>query len=204
MATELSQKFTATLSNNYNSSAYTYQGGYSSTTSTGATCTSRKGYFAFSGLSSLADCQITKIEWYISYASAGKDDLKTLTFTTPSTSFRSTVAAYGNSETKTLTSGNAFFDSIYDAINGSGSVTWTMYNGETTTTHTASSGSYTENYLYVNSSYIVVYYKVLDGTIKYATGGSYVDCEVYYATGGSFVKVQPYYGTGGSFVQLGN
>lgn len=41
------------------------------------------------------------------------------------------------------------------------------------------------------------------GTIRYGTGGSFVNCEVYYATGGSFVKVAPYYGTGGSFVPLG-
>ena len=40
------------------------------------------------------------------------------------------------------------------------------------------------------------------GTIKYATGGSFVDCEVYYATGNGWVRVRPYYGTSGSFVEI--
>ena len=157
----VTQKFTATLSNSWNSDAKASQGGYKSSSSTGATATTRTGTFKFTGLGALKGKAITGISWYLKYAEAGKDAKKVVTFTSPSFNFTSGVYAYGESETRTVSSSShsALYTAIINAINGSGSLTLTMKNGETKTTRTDSAGgSYTENYLHVTSSYFNITY----------------------------------------------
>lgn len=192
MATELTKKITATLSNSYNSSAVAYQGCYSSTSSKGATATNRIGYFQWSGLSELKGKKINQIIWSITYASTGNDAKKTLNFTTPSASFTSGVSAYGNSETRTLdaSTNSAFYESLISAINGTGSVKWTLNNSETTTTiNASSSGSYSKGYLQISSSYITVYYEEKN-LPKYYNGSTWVEPKnAYYYNGSSWQEI---------------
>lgn len=158
MAT-LSKKFNATLSNSYNSNAVAYQGCYSSS-SKGATATNRKGYLKFSGLGALHGYKITKITLYLNYASAGNSAKKKLTFTTPPFSFTSGVVAYNKNETRTLAEGEVPYSAIMAAINGSGALSWTLDANETKTTiNASSSGSYSDNYLSIDSANITVYYE---------------------------------------------
>ena len=155
------KKFTAALSNSWNSDKKASQGGYKSNSGTGATATSRSGTFKFSGLSALKGTVITQITWYLQYASAGKSAKKKLTFTSPSFDFTSGVTAYNNNETRTLSTTGTLFKTIVNTINsGADELKLTMYNGETKTTHTDSAGgSYTENYLHVTSSYFNITYE---------------------------------------------
>lgn len=60
-----------------------------------------------------------------------------------------------------------------------------------------------QNSLWENYSSAFIDATTNNGIIKYAIGGTFVDCEVYYATGGKYVQVIPYYGTDGKFVEIG-
>lgn len=156
------KRFTATLSNSSNGDAKASQGGYKANSKKGATCTSRTGYFKFSGLNALKGKAITSIKWYLHYASAGADKQKIVTFSSPSFDWTSSVYAYGKAETKTVASTGTFaplYTAIMNAINGNGALTLKMYNGETTTYFEDSQGgSYTNQYLHVDSSYFDITY----------------------------------------------
>lgn len=155
----LSKKFTATLSNSYDSDARAYQGCYSSSEK-GATATNRKGYLKFRDLSALHGYKITKITLYLKYASVGNSAKKKLTFTSPPFSFTSGVVAYNETETRTLAEGGVPYSAIMGAINGSGTSSWTLNANETKTTiNASSSGSYSDNYLRIDSANITVYYE---------------------------------------------
>lgn len=52
-------KFTITLKNNYNSKAYSYQGGYGTGVKKGGTVKSRTGTIKVSGISALAGKHLT-------------------------------------------------------------------------------------------------------------------------------------------------
>ena len=156
------RRFTATLTNSSNSDAKASQGGYRANSNPGATTTSRTGYFKFTSLGALKGKVITSIKWYVRYANAGKADYKIVTFTSPSFRWTSSVPGFNNNETLTVTASNTFsplYNAILSAINGSGTLNLTMYNGETTTKFSSDDGgSYTSNYLHINSSYLDITY----------------------------------------------
>ena len=155
-------KFTATLSNDSNKDPKASQGGYKSNSKKGATCTSRTGYFDFTGLNGLKGKAITGITWYLHYASSGADKMKIVTFTSPVITWTTSVYAYGKAETKTISSTGTFanlYSAIINAINGDGKLKLTMYNGENTTYfEDDEGGSYTQEYQHVDSSYFNITY----------------------------------------------
>lgn len=186
MSTELNQNFSANLSNTYNSSKVAYQGG-TSTSSEGATANSRTGYIDFSGLNILAGKKITKVEWSLSYGNIGKQSKKVIIFSSPAFSFTSGVVAYGNSETRTLTSGTPY-NEIINAINSNGSLRLTMYNGENKTAHNFNdtSGSYTENYASVEVSSLKIYYE--EPSVFIYTNGDWKTATPYVYSNGAWVN----------------
>lgn len=189
MSTELNQEFRAELSNTYNSIKVAYQGG-TSTSPEGASAQSRTGYIDFSGLNTLAGKKITKIEWNLSYDNIGKQGKKVITFSSPAFSFTSGVVAYGNSETRTLTSGTPY-NEIISAIKGSGFLRLTMYNGENKTTHNFNSttGSYTENFASVEASSLKIYYE--ESSVFIYTNGEWKTAIPYVYSNGVWINTTP-------------
>ena len=164
--------FSVTLSNDYNSFSYAYQGGFGEV-SVGSRVTTREGYLSISGLNVLAGKTITEITLTNCYE-GGKNRVKTIEFTEPYYSFTTSTYAYGgNVGVENFTSG-ALFEDVVAAANGSGYINWTINNGETTTTTVDNdgTGSYTDNYVYISSCVLTVTY-VDSYTISYnANGGT--------------------------------
>lgn len=198
---------TTAAQSNWSSWSVCQQGAYNGNT--------RVGALLFSSLrsSSWSSKSISQITLTLTFTGAGSNSTKTLgMYQGTKTSFTGTgTAMLGTSIGSVSTGGTAYnstrtitFNSSTNATAFANLVSWLKNTSSLTlafyVNESASSG-YSTNYLQINSATLAVTYT--SGTIKYATGGSFVDCEVYYATGGSFVKVVPYYGSGGSFIEIG-
>lgn len=167
--------FTIKLSNNYNSQARAYQGGYGTGVKKGGTVKSRTGTIKVSGISALAGKHLTSLKFAARY-NGGLGAEKVIKFTSPSAyNFTTNGNAYNAAtRTNTFTSGMLFDTFAAAMASGANSVTWTMYNGEKTTTLSANNGndSYTTNYVYIDKLTITATYTDAYDVTYNANGGT--------------------------------
>ena len=167
--------FTITLKNDYNSQDRAYQGGYGTGVKKGGTVKSRTGTIKVAGISALAGKHLTQLKFAARY-NGGLGAEKVIKFTSPSSyNFTTNGNAYNAAtRTNTFTSGMLFNTFAEAMAKGSNSVTWTMYNGETTTTLSANNGSdsYTTNYVYIDKLTITATYVDAYDVTYDANGGT--------------------------------
>lgn len=122
----------------------------------------RKGLITFTGLSALAGKTITQIDFQNTFSSAGRNAKKKLVFTSEGDaagSFTPSVNCYNNNvDTTTFPSGTTLYTAVINAINGNGTVNLVLNNGETDDDYGSSSLSYSENYLQISSSKLIITY----------------------------------------------
>ena len=155
------------LSNSINSSSVAYQGYYGTGTAGNSCSQSITGYFSISGLTALKGKTISSMSLSISL-DGGASGSRTMGFSSPLS-----ISESWNKGTKTInptpSNYSSFYNAVISAINGSGSVSWTSYKGDTTFYAQANDDTtkaYTRNYTRFSSASISIVYE--DGPATYS------------------------------------